>query len=127
MRLFYQKSIYLSIYLGVNLDALFWHRVMFTRMAHLAGILRCRGGAVAFVSVALAVLCFLSLSLLGIRLMRTVGRGIGQPEAFCAGTTAAYRKGNGTNSALTPLITPAPIGQPCLDPVSYTHLRAHET
>ena len=47
--------------------------------------------------------------------MRTVGRGIGQPEAFCAGTTAAYRKGNGTNSALTPLITPAPIGQPCLD------------
>eukprot|EP00964_Phaeocystis_antarctica_P084348 scaffold53099_cov48-Phaeocystis_antarctica.AAC.1 len=27
------------------------------------------------------------------------------PEAFCAGTTAAYRKGNGSNSALTPSIT----------------------
>eukprot|EP00964_Phaeocystis_antarctica_P130249 scaffold94130_cov69-Phaeocystis_antarctica.AAC.2 len=32
-------------------------------------------------------------------------RGIGQPEAFCAGTTAAYRKGNGHDSALTPFTT----------------------
>ena len=31
--------------------------------------------------------------------------GITQPEAFCAGTTAAYRKGNGSNSVLTPSIT----------------------
>ena len=65
--------------------------------------------------MAYAVLLALCLSVPARRLMRTVGRGIGQPEAFCAGTTAAYRKGNGTNSALTPLITPAPIGQPCLD------------
>eukprot|EP00964_Phaeocystis_antarctica_P073075 scaffold44813_cov62-Phaeocystis_antarctica.AAC.2 len=41
--------------------------------------------------------------------------GIAQPEAFCAGTTAAYRKGDGSNSALTPSttlrppITPAPV------------------
>eukprot|EP00964_Phaeocystis_antarctica_P105585 scaffold70581_cov64-Phaeocystis_antarctica.AAC.1 len=45
--------------------------------------------------------------------------GITQPEAFCAGTTAAYRKGNGSNSALTPPITlrppisPAPVDYPC--------------
>ena len=32
-------------------------------------------------------------------------RGIAQPEAFCAGTTAAYRKGNGHDSALTPFTT----------------------
>ena len=32
-------------------------------------------------------------------------RGIAQPEAFCAGTTAAYRKGNGHDSALAPSIT----------------------
>ena len=42
-------------------------------------------------------------------------RGIGQPEAFCAGTTAAYRNGNGSDSALIPfttlrlLLTPAPV------------------
>ena len=30
---------------------------------------------------------------------------IEQAEAFCAGTTAAYRKGNGSNSVLTPSIT----------------------
>ena len=45
--------------------------------------------------------------------------GITQPEAFCAGTTAAYRKGNGSNSALAPSITlrppitPAPVDHPC--------------
>ena len=83
-------------------------------MVRLAGILR-RAGLVARVSVAYAVIFAACLTVPARRLMRTVGRGIGQPEAFCAGTTAAYRKGNGTNSALTPLITPAPIGQPCLD------------
>ena len=30
------------------------------------------------------------------------------PEAFCAGTTAAYRKGNGSNSALAPSIALRP-------------------
>ena len=41
------------------------------------------------------------------------------PEAFCAGTTAAYRKGNGSNSALSPSttlhppITPALVDHPC--------------
>ena len=46
-------------------------------------------------------------------------RSITQPEAFCAGTTAAYRKGNGSNSALAPSITlrppitPAPVDHPC--------------
>ena len=45
--------------------------------------------------------------------------GITQPEAFCAGTTAAYRKGNGSNSALTPPytlrppISLAPVDHPC--------------
>ena len=84
------------------------------QMARLAGILgRCPW--IAFLSVTYALMCALFLSLLASRLVPTltVWRGIGQPEAFCAGTTAAYRKGNGTNSALTPLITPAPIGQSC--------------
>ena len=41
---------------------------------------------------------------------------ITQPEAFCAGTTAAYRKGNGSNSALTPPHTPhPPITPPPVD------------
>ena len=70
--------------------------------------LRFWGARVASASVTCALIYVLGLLGLGLS-----SRGIGQPEAFCAGTTAAYRKGNGTNSALTPLITPAPIGKPC--------------
>ena len=41
-------------------------------------------------------------------------RGITQPEAFCAGTTAAYRKGNGSNSALAPSNTLHLLDSPCI-------------
>ena len=58
----------------------------------------------AFYVAQLAIVLVLSLS---------PSRGITQPEAFCAGTTAAYRKGNGSNSALTPSITLHLLGCPC--------------
>ena len=58
----------------------------------------------AFYVTQLAIVLVLSLS---------PSRGITQPEAFCAGTTAAYRKGNGSNSALTPSITLHLLGCPC--------------
>ena len=41
-------------------------------------------------------------------------RGITQPQAFCAGTTAAYRKGNGSNSALAPSNTLHLLDSPCI-------------
>ena len=59
----------------------------------------------AFYVAQLAVLLVLNVS---------VSRGITQPEAFCAGTTAAYRKGNGSNSALAPSNTLHLLDSPCI-------------
>ena len=88
--------------------------------ARLLSPLRCRRCVLLFFSVAYTVMCALDLYV-EIDLLLT-SRGITQPEAFCAGTTAAYRKGNGVYSALTPstalhLLSPAPVNPRNLHPV----------
>ena len=59
----------------------------------------------AFYVAQLAILLVLNVS---------TSRGITQPQAFCAGTTAAYRKGNGSNSALAPSNTLHLLDSPCI-------------
>ena len=59
-----------------------------------------------------SALCVAQLAIVLV-LNASPSRGITKPEAFCAGTTAAYRKGNGSNSALTPSITLHLLGCPC--------------